>query len=145
MTNRNPLFMAMVALSILFLSCKSSTEPVPPIFIARQVSGCNGSPGGLVAGDSCFSYQFHDALILDFCVTGNCCPDSNRFSFTHTVSRDTILVVVRDTAANLCRCTCSYLLRAELRNLDRDEYLVLCASEDDTSRFILYSERVRRS
>jgi len=145
MNNRNYALFAMFTLPLLILSCNISTEPADSTMVALQVGGCQHGLGKSISGDSCFTYQYHDALILDFCASGNCCPDSNRFSFTHRVSQDTIVVTVSDTAAHLCRCICTYLLHVEIYNLDRDEYILLCARDDYSSQYIMYSQRIRRS
>jgi hypothetical protein len=145
MNSRHSALVVIIALPLCLISCKGSTEPLIPRFVAQQVPGCSASLNKTVIGDSCFSYQFHDALTMEFCMTGNCCPDSNRFSFRHSLIQDTILIVVSDTAAHLCRCTCNYLLRAEVNNLERDDYLVLCVREDYPSQYIFYSVRVRLS
>ncbi len=145
MNDRHQAFLFVLAIPLVLLACKSSTEPVTPTFLAQQVPGCIAALGKGVAVDSCFSYSFHDALVLDFCMSANCCPDSNRFAFRHSISHDTILVVASDTAAHNCRCNCSYLLHTELHSLERDEYLVLCAREDYSSQYIFYAVRVKRS
>jgi hypothetical protein len=76
--------------------------------------------------DSVFSYSFYSNLIIDFSVNANCCPDSNRFSVTHIISSDTIHITVADTAANLCRCICPYMIQAEFTDLSNDSYVVVC-------------------
>jgi hypothetical protein len=127
---------------LLVLSCNGTTEPIPPGVVARQAPGCQlrGAPGL----DSCLSYEFHDALTVDFCADGNCCPDSNRFAFTTAFLRDTIQITIADTAAQLCRCTCSYILHVTFTDLPGDEYLFLCRREDYAGQALLYSLRVRR-
>lgn len=56
----------------------------------------------------------------------NCCPDINRFQLASVVSHDTIAIAVADTAARLCRCSCPYLIRAQIRELSGDHYVVVC-------------------
>lgn len=112
-----------------------------------QIPGCKttGLSKNSNQTDSCFTYQFHDVLIVDFCAAGNCCPDSNRFSIKDAISNDTITVVIADTAAHLCRCLCTYILHGEFFDLPFDNYLFLVKREDYSSQAILYSVNVRRN
>jgi len=92
-----------------------------------QIAGCTGS--GLlkvVSEDSCFTYLFQDTLELEFCVVGNCCPDSLRFISTINVNFDTIFASVVDTAANLCDCVCIYKVHLEISGLSEERYLFYC-------------------
>jgi hypothetical protein len=73
---------ALGVLAVFMFACERSTEPDAPSVVAFQVPGCGANLVKASASDSCFSYQFHDALIVDFCATANCCPDSNRFSLS---------------------------------------------------------------
>lgn len=122
------------ALSILFLLFTCSDEAVTEItegeiiFSAKQVGGCNSARGLAKTSpfDSCFTYSFDETLKIDFCVFGNCCPDSQRFTTNYTLSADTIFVEVADTAAHLCRCICNYTIRVELSGLQKDSYLFYC-------------------
>jgi len=96
-----------------------------------QIPGCqHGSLGKFAAGDSCFSYQFAEDLHVNFCLDANCCPDSNRFAFASGIFRDTIIVSVRDTAEQLCRCSCSYTIRCEFAALPLDRYKFVCLYGD---------------
>ncbi len=107
-----------------------------------QVPGCGGqSLSKSIPGDTCFSYQFDTQLIVDFCVTGNCCPDSNRFNLSHEIINDTIMVAVQDTAANLCHCLCNYTIHAEFNDLALDHYIFQCRTDEGV---ILYNEDLWR-
>jgi hypothetical protein len=58
---------------------------------------------------------------------------------------DTIRVIVADTAAHLCRCSCNYMLHAELYDLPLDGYTLICERQDYSSKAILYSTYVHRN
>ncbi|MBK8944630.1 MAG: hypothetical protein IPM32_05080 [Ignavibacteriae bacterium] len=94
-------------------------------FKAHQIAGCNNSYSleKINFSDSCFNYTFDETLKIDFCVYGNCCPDSNRFDVNYELNSDTIYVTVTDTAANLCRCLCNYKIHLELTGLQKDQYV----------------------
>jgi hypothetical protein len=92
---------------------------------------------------SCFAYSFNDALKIDFCVVGNCCPDSQRFISDYNISSDTIFVSVADTAANLCYCICNYTIHVELLGLTKDKYLFVCDYPSDYAN-LNYLERVSK-
>jgi hypothetical protein len=136
---------ALGIIAVFMVACERSTEPDAPSVVAFQVPGCGANLLKASASDSCFSYQFHDALIVDFCATANCCPDSNRFSFKQRISHDTIFVAIADTAAQLCNCICPYVLRMEFRDLPGDSYVFFCTREDYSDRLVFYSERVQRN
>ena len=122
----------LIAVQILFLiSCSKSSltdneEKVD--FKSYQVAGCNNSVSleKIAFADSCFDYSFNDTLKIDFCVLGNCCPDSNRFAVDYNLHSDSISVSVVDTAANLCKCLCNYKIHLELTGLSKDKYLFSC-------------------
>jgi len=126
--------------------CSKSVNPDNDQTRIVQIPGCkSGQLGkGSLSTDSCFTYQFHGALVVDFCASANCCPDSNRFLIRHETRNDTILVTIADTAANLCRCNCTYLLHAEFHSLPGDRYVFVCQREDYSSRLLLYSTYVHR-
>jgi hypothetical protein len=140
---RNLTSLLVTSLALLSLSCLESTNPGTPDLLAYQVPGCGGGVGK-VSADSCFSYRFRRALAVDFCASGNCCPDSNRFLIEAEVAHDTIFVTIADTAGQLCRCNCSYLLHVELYDLPLSSYVFVCRREDYSSRYILYCERIYR-
>ena len=145
MKHRYPAILVVTVLSGLMCACEKSTEPGSPDVVAFQVRGCQPGLGKETSTDSCFSYQFHDALLVDFCASANCCPDSNRFSFKHAISHDTIRVTIADTAAHLCRCVCTYILHMEFRDLLGDSYVFFCTRQDYSDQVVLYSERVHRN
>ena len=73
----------------LFFSCSEKVATPELAGLMYQVADCQRTNIiAAVTRDSCFTYQFADALIVDFCVTGNCCPDSNHFSFSHQIVDD---------------------------------------------------------
>jgi len=126
-----PVVMAAVGIiCILCFSCKEKSanpENQGPVSVSFESSKCMGSVlGKTSASDSVFTYTFTDMLIIDFSVTGNCCPDSNRFSVSSIAGTDTILIAVIDTAQNLCRCLCRYMIHSEFANLPNDHYVVRC-------------------
>jgi hypothetical protein len=132
----------LAVLAFLSMSCLESTNPGSRDTAAYQLPGCIR---GLDKGpDSCFSYRFQDVLVAEFCASGNCCPDSNRFLIGSVIEHDTIVVIIADTAAHLCRCNCTYRLHVELADLPLSSYLFICRREDYSSQAILYSERVYR-
>ena len=96
-------------------------------FSAYQVGGCNSTPLAKIAvNDSCFSYSFNDTLKIDFCVTANCCPDSQRFLTDYYLKSDTIFVTVTDTSAELCDCICNYTIHLDLVGLSNTQYFFNC-------------------
>ncbi len=108
---------------------------------AYQVGGCNGTPLAQAAyHDSCFAYTFGDTLQIDFCVFGNCCPDSARFVTNYKIKSDTIYVTVTDTAAKLCYCVCDYTIHLELSGLSGDSYVFYC----DYDSVLAYREKIER-
>jgi hypothetical protein len=115
-------------------SCKArSTDPEDqPTSFTHLSSKC--ITHGLAKGtglDSLFTYSFTDKLLIDFSVFSNCCPDSNRFAVTYAIAADTIVIAVADTAQNLCRCICTYMIHAEFAGLQRDHYVVRCKIGND--------------
>jgi hypothetical protein len=140
-------------LCILSFSCKDRlTAPgaMSPVFYSWAASNClNTVPNVRAersAADSVFFYTFSDNLVLNFQVTANCCPDSNRFFVTAAAGTDTIVVTVGDTASGACRCLCYYMIHVVYNNLPGDHYVVRCivcsgAGCDDPA----YLERVVKS
>lgn len=110
-------------------------------FEAYQVGGCCGNSLAKAAYlDSCFSYSFDDILEIDFCLSGNCCPDSNRFITDYTISSDTIYIIATDIEENLCKCICPYQIHLEFTNLEYDKYVFRCDYYDSFS----YREEINR-
>lgn len=122
----------LIVAQILFLiSCSKSnlTDNEEKVnFKSYQVAGCNHSASleKTTFADSCFDYSFNDTLKIDFCIFGNCCPDSNRFAVDYNLNSDTISVSVVDTAANLCNCLCNYKIHLELTGLLNNKYIFSC-------------------
>ncbi len=138
-------FFLVISAMIAFWGCEKSVSPVRNADSITQMPGCLSTLRASATPDSCFSYQFHDVLVVDFCASANCCPDVNRFSSKHTVCSDTIAVTIADTAAHHCRCTCTYNLHAEFSELTGNQYLFVVYREDYSSRVVFYSERVFRN
>ncbi len=111
-------------------------------FLAHQIPGCNSLnlSRNTPTDSSCFSYSFNDTLKIDFCVPGNCCPDSNRFVTNYDIKSDTIFVSVADTAENLCNCICTYIIHLELIGLPGERYLFYCDYEN-----LIYREIVSKT
>ncbi len=120
-------------LCLLLQAClRSTTDPGPASFFSARSSSCMAQPVGSVhALDSVFIYSFKDSLVLDFSVIANCCPDSNRFSISQVTGTDTLVITVADTAMNLCRCVCPYLIHARFEGLPQDRYIVICRICDE--------------
>ena len=97
-------------------------------FASNQIPGClrDSSLVKVSNIDSCFDYIFTDTLKIDFCVSGNCCPDSQRFLTEYKLKSDTLFVSVIDTAKNLCDCICNYKIHLEISGLSENQYLFYC-------------------
>lgn len=89
--------------------------------------------------DSVFAYTFNEKLKIDFSVSANCCPDSNRFSVSNEILSDTIFVAVADTAEKGCYCVCPYMIELEFSGLTNDSYLVIC---EDFGGYKLHKVRI---
>ncbi len=133
-----------VSIILIFFSCENSVIIEQKAFI-YQLPGCR-TEGLLKTNyadfDSCFNYTFNQNLIVEFCVIGNCCPNENRFVTKYNIYGDSIFIAVKDTAANLCRCICNYIIRGEFQNLRYNEYVVKCIRDEDNN--IIYTQTVRR-
>jgi len=120
--------------AFLFLSCKeksTTSDESPPIAFSSSSSNCltqTLQKGSML--DSVFTSTFQNTLIIDFSVRANCCPDSNRFVISQSLSHDSILVAVTDTAQNNCRCNCMYMVHCEIAGLPQDRYIVRCRQID---------------
>lgn len=143
---KKPVLLILSALLLATCTDKSSDPgSLEPGASLRQIKGCFSLPSlaGFAYTDSCFSCQFGDTLSIEFCLSGNCCPDSNRFALAYQVRSDTILVAAADTAEHLCRCICNYHIRAEFTNLRLNHYLFVCTRSDDGAK-VYYAETVSR-
>ena len=137
--------LAVLVLAACF-TCQKSTEPEPwgGEYTLFQVPGCQSDAlARSFSEDSCFTYQFETDLLLDFCVTANCCPDTNRFVLSSEIRADTIAIAVQDTAERICRCFCPYVIHAEFYELPRDEY-VIAITADTYYDTLIYVENVHR-
>jgi hypothetical protein len=131
------LMFSFIFLYFFFSSC-SENSPTKTIdntilFRANQIPGCNSAS----IDSSCFSYTFNDTLKIDFCLPGNCCPDSNRFVTNYSIKSDTLFVTVVDTAANLCNCICTYINHIEITGLPNNSYLFYCVYQGLTYNEVL--------
>ena len=104
------------------------------VSVFEQIPGCLQSPLLKVRTTDykCFDYNFHENLALEFCLPANCCPDSNRFDHSYTISNDTIYFTVLDTAQDLCDCICNYKIQTEISGLLRDAYIFQCLYDGKT-------------
>jgi hypothetical protein len=145
-THHSSLFVLLLSL-IAFGCAAMSTGPATTTSVVFEVPGCRSSyPGNApMSVDTCFSYQFHDQLNVDFCVSANCCPDSNRFSIDHTIKADTITVTIADTAASLCRCMCRHWIHAEFYVLGSDDYTFVVNQRDSLVLVPLYRVAIHRN
>jgi hypothetical protein len=58
---------------------------------------------------------------------------------------NSITIFVEDTAANLCKCNCNYLIHADFYNLDQHKYVVTCIRKYNAGKdSILYKETVHK-
>ena len=114
------------------MACKEKATEVnqaKEIFFSYETSSCISPAllkGTTVFPDSVFSYSFSDNLTMDFSSISNCCPDSNRFVLDHEIRQDTIIITVTDTAQNLCRCICLYMIHSEITGLPMNQYVIRC-------------------
>jgi hypothetical protein len=140
------LFVLLLAL-LVFGCAEKSTGPATTANVIFEEPGCRPSYANkaLAFGDSCFSYQFQDLLVVDFCVSANCCPDSNRFSIDHMISADTITVTIADTAARLCRCMCRHWIHAAFYGLVSDNYTFVVYQRDSLALLPLYRVAIHRN
>ncbi|MBA4406369.1 hypothetical protein C0389_03755 [bacterium] len=126
-------------------SCNDDSLTSDNNVLLEQIAGCqNHKLNKSVSTDSCFTYTFRKELNLQFCISGNCCPDSNRYSLSSKILMDTIEIAVRDTARNLCRCICNYLINARFEGLNSDRYIIKCVREEFSVKEILYLKDVKR-
>lgn len=140
----------LIALSIIIIligySCNDSPLTSQTPLLLKQITGCQKYNLNKSASlDSCFSYTFKTELNIEFCVSGNCCPDSNRYLLSSKILGDTIEIAVRDTAANLCRCICNYLIQARFQDLNSNHYFIKCIQEESINTKVLYFKEVNRN
>jgi len=128
-------------LNIFLKGCSDTTDPVESNNLFYQEPGCMNKTS---LADSCFDYTFTDKLIVEFCVSGNCCPDSNRFIFQQVIIQDTINLTVTDIEERLCRCICNYILHSENTELPLNSYQYNIFLKESTGDTLIYSQRVYR-
>lgn len=142
--NKLVLLIAVMSL-IAFFNCKDEitfSEVRANIF---QDGKCRGSALSKTSvADSCFNYIFSNKLSLDFCVIGNCCPDSNRFTSSYSVTDSEIVIRIKDIEPNLCKCICKYMMHAEIVKLRNDWYTVKCIQEFEDHDDQLYLKTINR-
>ena len=112
-------FVFIISGILIFNSCGEETSPEIKTML-YQIPGCKGnslSKSMNAQIDSCFHYSFTETLEIEFCVSGNCCPDENRFVTTSKILNDSITIAITDTAENLCRCICNYIIHGEFESL----------------------------
>jgi hypothetical protein len=120
----------------------TTPEPGPIHSEIRQMPGCvHAGVAKTLSDQSCFTYAFTTNLDATWCLPANCCPDSGRFSLSSSIVKDTITVAVKDTAPNLCRCMCTYTVRATYSGLPLNRYVFLVRLADS----IFYRETVYRT
>lgn len=133
-----------ITLLLIILKCEGTLTESGKTGNLYQITGCKNYLQKTTVVDSCFNYSFNETLKIDFCVSGNCCPDSNRFLFTTKIYSDSIIITYADTAANLCRCICNYYIHAEFENLFNESYIVKCIRIDSLTSTTTYLQRIRR-
>jgi len=132
-------FVLFVWLIFFFFSCSDKSINSKNVNLLYQISGCaNKGLAKAALTDSGFSYKFNQTLTVDFYVVANCCPDSNRFNLFYEINNNTITVIVNDTAANLCKCVCPYIIHAEFFDLPLQKYVFICNYGDK----IVYREDI---
>ncbi len=138
------LLITFLAIVVLF-SCKDEITYSEVNAKIIQDGKCRGSAlSKSSATDSCFSYIFTNTLTIDFCVIGNCCPDSNRFTSSYSVTDSEIVIRIKDIAPNLCKCICKYIIHAEITELRNDRYTVKCIQKFTDHEEQLYIKTITR-
>jgi hypothetical protein len=134
-------FAALLCLLLSLLACSESSTKPKVESLVYQVGRCDHNMIlGSSAVDSCFAATFAQDLVVDFCLSANCCPDTSRFALMSVIRNDTIVIMATDTAQNLCHCLCEYTVRAEFHNPPLARYVVMC-SYRDSLYFLMTVER----
>ena len=131
-----------------FIINSCTNDPIYPDSKATlyQIEGCQKNVLlKSVQTDSCFNYKFDNSLSIEFCVTGNCCPAKDRFKLSSNVFRDSITITIIDTAENLCRCICNYIIHSEFQGLQNDRYIIKCVKDEIIQKKLLYFEEVKKN
>ena len=130
-------------LLLFLIGCNEKSTETETFIKIYQLGKCNSYNLTKVTSDSlCFNYKFESSLVLDFCVKGNCCPDSNRFIFNYKINENQIDIFVDDIAPNLCKCICNYTIHADILGLSNSKYFVKCYSKDNGEYKILHEREV---
>ena len=127
------LYFSIVSMTGFLLHCsEESSDAVNEdnTVVICQIGGCAKHPASFYSPDSCLSYRFSDTLLVEFCLAGNCCPDSDRFLITTRISGDTIFVVAADTSGSNCYCECTYIIQARFTGLQLPRYVFHCLRAD---------------
>lgn len=135
-----------ISVLLIINSCGEETSPEVKT-VLYQIPGCKGnslSKSFNAQLDSCFHYSFAEKLEIEFCVSGNCCPDENRFVTTSKIVNDSIIIAVRDTAQHLCRCICNYIIHGEFESLPLNKYIVKCIMNTENKNDVLYLMEVKK-
>lgn len=142
--NLKYIFLLTAAALFILICCKDEISSPAAGGTVYQKGKCNGPGLAKSNADSCFNYSFSQKLLLEFCVIGNCCPDSNRFIANYEIAHDTVKIFVQNAAPNLCRCVCKYLLHAEFSNLTFSSIVVNCFEIAEGKPQLLYNRRINR-
>ena len=135
-------FAVILFILLALLACSDSSTKPKVESVAYQVGRCDHDMiRSLESDDTCFSAEFAQDLVIDLCLTANCCPDTNRFAMITQIRNDTAFVAVTDTAQHLCHCLCDYHAHAEFYGPPLSQYLVICSYQDS----VIYSETVTRT
>lgn len=133
-------------LLIFVIGCREKISDANPSVSIKQIGKCNYNKLSKTSSDSlCFDYKFKNSLIIDFCVKGNCCPDSNRFVFESNIVEDQVLITVTDVAPNLCKCICTYTIHGEIAGLTNSSYFVTCILKNDDVTQTIHKKEVFRN
>ncbi|MCX7876535.1 MAG: hypothetical protein N2321_10270 [Melioribacteraceae bacterium] len=121
----------------------TENEPVVKIY---QDGKCRNYGLNKINNDSlCFDYKFDKSLSINFCVKGNCCPDSNRFIFNYKLNNSQIEIFVDDVAPNLCKCICTYVINAEINGLLNKKYTVTCYIKNNNEYKLLHKREIGKN
>ena len=143
------IFLLLCASGLFLSTCSDNSSNLSdkqPSDSVVQIPGC--SSHGLIrlsSSDTSFAWTFTDRLVIDFCLTGDCTPDSIRFATSHSISSDTIYVVSVDTATYNQKCICVFIIHGEFENLPLDYYVVICSRVDNGVETVSYNRDVYRN
>ncbi len=134
---------ALFSLLLILVGCDEKSTESETFVKIFQLGKCISYNFAKVSSDSlCFNYRFENSLRIDFCVKGNCCPDSNRFVFDYKIKENQIDIFVDDIAPNLCKCICTYTIHADILGLSNSKYFVKCYTKSDGEYKVLHEREV---